>query len=36
MATLGLGSDAFYGHAEFGKLACPGDTAHGWIEKLRG
>ena len=36
MATLGLGPDAFYGHAEYGKLACPGNTAYGWIEKLRG
>ena len=35
MATLGLGPDAFYSHAEFGKLACPGYAAHGWIKKLR-
>ena len=36
METLGLGSDKFFGHCAFGKLACPGDTAYGWIEKLRG
>jgi len=36
IATLGLGPDAFYGHCSFGKPACPGTTAYGWIEKLRG
>ena len=35
MATLGLGADSFFGHRDFGKIACPGDTAYRWIEKLR-
>ena len=35
METLGLETEAFYGHRDFGKIACPGDTAYGWIEKLR-
>ena len=36
MATLGLPTTAFFGHCDFGKPACPGSTAFGWIEKLRG
>ena len=36
MATLELGPNGFYGHAAYGKPACPGFTASGWIEKLRG
>ena len=36
METLALGPDGFYGHAAYGKPACPGFTANGWIEKLRG
>ena len=36
METLGLGPNGFYGHAAFGKPACPGYTASGWIDKLRG
>ena len=35
METLGLGSDSFFGHRDFGKLGCPGYTAYGWIEKMR-
>ena len=35
METLGLGPEAFAGHADFGKIGCPGFTAYGWIEKLR-
>ncbi|MDP8257103.1 MAG: peptidoglycan recognition family protein [Candidatus Alcyoniella australis] len=34
--TLGLAMDGFFGHRDFGKLACPGTTAYGWIKKLRG
>jgi len=34
MATLRLGPSAFFGHRDFGKIACPGDTAYRWIEKL--
>ena len=33
---LNLPLTAFFGHCEFGKLGCPGHTAYGWIEKLRG
>ena len=36
MEVLGLTPESFAGHADFGKLACPGNTAYGWIEKLRG
>lgn len=36
METLGLGREKFFGHADFGKDGCPGYTAYGWIEKLRG
>lgn len=36
IATLGLGPEGFAGHAAYGKPACPGYTANGWIEKLRG
>ena len=36
MKTQGLGPDAFYGHADLGKPACPGYAAYSWIEKLRG
>ena len=36
MTTLNLPPTAFWGHAAYGKPACPGYTANGWIEKLRG
>jgi len=36
MTMLGLPPSAFFGHADFGKAACPGYTASRWIEKLRG
>ncbi len=35
MATLHLPSSAFFGHCDFGKPACPGNTAYGWVQKLR-
>ena len=35
MVTLGLGTEAFAGHAAFGKPACPGFTATGWLNALR-
>ena len=35
METLGLGPEAFAGHCAFGKAACPGNTAYGWIQTLR-
>ena len=34
MLTLGLGPEAFAGHADFGKAACPGDVAYSWLKKL--
>ena len=36
IAKLGLGPDGFYGHAAYGKPACPGYTANRWVEGLRG
>ena len=36
MKMLGLEPDAFFGHADFSKPACPGTTAYKWIERLRG
>ena len=36
MVTLGLGTEVFAGHADYGKAACPGYTAYDWIKKLRG
>jgi len=36
MEALGLTPEAFAGHAAYGKPACPGYTAAGWIENLRG
>lgn len=35
MTTLGLGPTAFFGHRDFGKVACPGDTAFAWVQRLR-
>jgi len=35
MATMGLPASAFVGHCQFGKLACPGDTAYGWLKLLK-
>jgi len=35
MAEMGLPASAFVGHCQFGKLACPGYTAHSWIRTLR-
>ena len=35
METLGLRPDDFFGHADLGKPACPGNTAYGWIQTLR-
>ena len=35
METLGLGPKAFAAHADFGKLACPGDAAYGWIVEIQ-
>jgi len=26
---------AFFCHADFGKLACPGNTASSWVQMLR-
>ena len=34
MATLHLPPTAFFGHKNFGKLACPGNTAYGWIKQI--
>ena len=31
---LGLGSDSFFGHRDFGKPACPGFVAYQWIVKV--
>ena len=36
METLSLPTTGFFCHADFGKAGCPGNTAYGWIEKLRG
>ena len=35
MTMLNLSQTAFWGHAAFGKAACPGYTASSWIKKLR-
>ena len=35
MGTLGLGPDAFFGHCDFGKPACPGFIAARWIDNTR-
>ena len=35
METLGLGTDAFFGHCDFEKPVCPGDTAYRWLKGIR-
>lgn len=35
MTTLGLPPAAFFGHCDFGKPACPGNTAYGWVRRIR-
>ena len=35
METLGLGPDAFFGHCDFRKPACPGTTAYSWVQRLQ-
>ena len=32
--TLHLPPSAFFGHCDFGKPACPGNTAYAWLESL--
>ena len=34
METLGLEPDVLFGHCDFGKPACPGNTAYGWIKRM--
>jgi len=34
MAAMGLPASAFFGHCDFGKLACPGYTAYSWLKSI--
>ena len=36
IATLGLVPEKIFGHADFGKIACPGTAAYQWVQRLRG
>jgi len=35
MDTLALPSSAFFGHRDFGKIACPGYTASIWLKSIQ-